>query len=116
MEHAQAGGAMVAAKVSLNRANEIIATCGAENVTVGAWNSPTSVTFSGDEREMEKVMAALEKDGVFNRKLDVQSAFHTVYMDEARKTLEGLMSVLAPNGSPSKRSKVGRFVFLWSYI
>jgi acyl transferase domain-containing protein len=106
MEHALEGGAMVAAEVSLNRANEIIISCGVENVNVGAWNSPTSVSFSGDSKEMESVVEILKKDDVFYRKLDVQSAFHTRYMDSARKALEGLLDAVSPGGPGSKHSNV----------
>jgi acyl transferase domain-containing protein len=106
MEHVLEGGAMVAAEVSLNKANEIIISCRVENVTVGAWNSPTSVTFSGDGNEMEKIIDVLKKEDIFYRKLDVQSAFHTSYMDSARKTLEGLLGMVGSSNSGSKRTSI----------
>jgi len=51
-----------------------------KNVTVACINSPSSVTLSGDSASLLKVKETLDADSVFNRKLNVDVAYHSSYM------------------------------------
>ena len=51
-------------------------------VVVGCVNSPTNVTLSGDEVQIDSIKLLLEKDQVFARKLQVDVAYHSPQMDE----------------------------------
>ncbi|KAK5659465.1 hypothetical protein OQA88_666 [Cercophora sp. LCS_1] len=49
-------------------------------VVVACVNSPNSVTFSGDVEDLKEVVARLEADGKFARKLNVPLAYHSHHM------------------------------------
>lgn len=51
-------------------------------VVIGCVNSPTNVTISGDEIQIDTLRLLLEKDQVFARKLQVDVAYHSPQMDE----------------------------------
>ncbi|KAK3315855.1 hypothetical protein B0H66DRAFT_498897 [Apodospora peruviana] len=50
-------------------------------VVVACVNSPESITASGDEPAIDQLQAMLESAGVFNRKLKVDSAYHSHHME-----------------------------------
>ncbi|POS74158.1 polyketide synthase-3 [Diaporthe helianthi] len=52
----------------------------AEKVTIACFNSPSSVTLSGDTTAIERLEQAFKSKGVFARKLKVQAAFHSHHM------------------------------------
>jgi hybrid polyketide synthase/nonribosomal peptide synthetase FtdB len=77
---------MLAAALDADQANEIaIKYPGA--VAVAAFNSPNSVTLSGDAKPLEEIARTLEKQGIFNRFLGVKYAFHSHHMDAAKDEL-----------------------------
>ncbi|CAI6088461.1 unnamed protein product [Clonostachys chloroleuca] len=51
-----------------------------QHVLVACVNSPQSVTLSGDSDALDEVLSRLDKDGIFNRKLKVQLAYHSRHM------------------------------------
>src|SRR5262249_10227998 len=68
-------------------------------VALGAINSPTSVTLSGEEEALEAIRRTLEKRGVFSRFLQVNYAFHSAQMDPIRDEL--LRSLAGSRGAPT---------------
>lgn len=52
-------------------------------VTVACINSPGSVTLSGDSSALDKLRAVLEQEKVFARRLQVEVAYHSSYMQGA---------------------------------
>lgn len=52
------------------------------DVVVGCINSPTNVTLSGDEVQIDTLKLLLDKDLVFARKLQADVAYHSPQMDE----------------------------------
>ena len=50
-------------------------------VTVGCINSPRNITLSGCEKRIDAIQMALQKSGIFARKLNVGVAYHTPYMN-----------------------------------
>jgi acyl transferase domain-containing protein/acyl carrier protein len=85
-------GAMLAAGLTLEQANAL--THEVPGVAVAAANSPTSVTLAGETGALEQIAARLKRDGIFNRFLQVEVAYHSAYMDpllpELRECLQGL--------------------------
>ncbi|MBF6214403.1 acyltransferase domain-containing protein [Nocardia puris] len=69
-----AGGAMVAARLSLAAALDLIAE--RTDVTVAAENAPESVVFSGAAPRIAAMCAELEDRGIRHRRLPVAYAFH----------------------------------------
>ncbi|MCK6549043.1 acyltransferase domain-containing protein, partial [Myxococcota bacterium] len=94
MSHAP-GGRMLAAGISGAEALRIAAS-NPEKVFVGAINSPTSVTLSGDGPALEEVMKVLEARGAFVRFLTVPYAFHSAQMDPVKDELLASIAGLEP--------------------
>jgi acyl transferase domain-containing protein/NADPH:quinone reductase-like Zn-dependent oxidoreductase/thioesterase domain-containing protein/acyl carrier protein len=86
MNSAPDSGRMLAASLDAKRAGEIAANFPRE-VTVAAFNSPNSVTFSGEVAPLEQIAKTLEARGVFNRFLQVKYAFHSHQMDAVKDEL-----------------------------
>ncbi|KAI0456999.1 putative polyketide synthase [Xylaria acuta] len=75
-------GAMLALGVGFEEATKLIEKQAKGYATVAAINSPGSVTISGDESAIENVHKAADEKGLFARRLKVQLAYHSRYMDE----------------------------------
>ena len=52
------------------------------SVSVACVNSPRNVTLAGSEKKLAALRAKLDQDEVFARKLKVEIAYHTSYMDD----------------------------------
>lgn len=89
------GGAMLAVGLPEREALKAIAGCQA--VSVAAVNSFNAVTLSGDKAELDQVAAALEAQGVFNKFLRVEVAYHSPQMDPLRTELAECLAGLAPS-------------------
>ncbi len=79
-------GTMLAAGLSRDEAAALIERFDGR-ISVGALNSPRSVTLSGDKDVLEKVAAELASREIFVRFLDIKYAFHSHHMDSVRKPL-----------------------------
>jgi acyl transferase domain-containing protein/thioesterase domain-containing protein/acyl carrier protein len=90
MNSAPQTGRMLAAALDAKQAEEWAASFPGE-VAIAAFNSPNSVTLSGDAAVLEKIARALEARGVFNRFLQVKYAFHSHHMDGAKDELLGCL-------------------------
>lgn len=86
MNAASGTGRMLAASLGATEAEEIAANYPGQ-VDIAAYNSPHSVTFSGDAQPIEHIARDLESRGVFNRFLQVKYAFHSHHMDAAKDDL-----------------------------
>ncbi|KAI5247676.1 putative polyketide synthase [Aureobasidium subglaciale] len=73
-------GAMLALGVGPEQASTLIKQHANGYATVAAYNSPQSVTISGDEAAIDNVHKAAEADGLFSRKLKVELAYHSQHM------------------------------------
>lgn len=69
-------GAMMAVGGSKEEIAPLIADLTAREVRIACFNSPTSLTISGDEPAIDELGALLEKKSIFNRKLQVDMAYH----------------------------------------
>lgn len=78
----RARGAMVALGAGVDEAEALIEAHAGGYATVAAINSPQSVTISGDEGAVGKVLAAAEAQGVFARRLKVDMAYHSRHMED----------------------------------
>ncbi|KAK2754870.1 Type I Iterative PKS [Arachnomyces sp. PD_36] len=89
-----ANGAMMAAGMAPDKAAELIEQVAPGEVTVACINSPSSVTLSGDAAGIDKFLAALTKDGIFARKLQVDTAYHSHHMQMvASDYMEAVMDI-----------------------
>lgn len=69
-------------------------------VQIACYNSPSSLTLSGQKSELEKIKDLLQKDSVFSRMLLVDLAYHSTYMlgiaDEYERMLVEHCTLAAP--------------------
>lgn len=57
-----------------------LACCESETVVIACINAPSSVTLSGDRNSIEHLEKLLKDDGIFARKLRVDTAYHSPHM------------------------------------
>ncbi|AEI43015.1 polyketide synthase PksE [Paenibacillus mucilaginosus KNP414] len=67
-----------------------------DRVSFAAVNSPGSVTLVGEPQALEKIVSAIEAEGVFSRYLRGKVPYHSHYMDPLREELLTSLSGLAP--------------------
>ncbi|BDT69332.1 hypothetical protein os1_35220 [Comamonadaceae bacterium OS-1] len=63
-------------------------------VEIAAINGPTGVTLAGDEASLDDLAGRLEVRSIFNRRLKVEVAYHSRYMDPILDDLRGELSDL----------------------
>ncbi|KAK6447202.1 hypothetical protein FP744_10003452 [Trichoderma asperellum] len=73
-------GTMMAVGLGHEDAEKYIKEFNIQGVTVACINSPSSVTASGDLDGITALKDALDADGVFNRRLKVDTAYHSHHM------------------------------------
>lgn len=99
-------GAMLAAGLSSESLQPYIRAVKEENASnaelvVACVNSPKNCTVSGDETAIDSLRRKLDADGLFARKLNVRSAYHSTHMREvAGEYLEMLGDLQAPSKPP----------------
>ncbi|KAI5867872.1 hypothetical protein GGS23DRAFT_201723 [Durotheca rogersii] len=94
-------GAMMAAGVSREEAQQYLSELPHEAAVVACHNSPSSVTLSGDVDAIDALEKRISEDGKFARKLKVSTAYHSPHMrDVAQGYLEkmGHIQPLSGNG------------------
>ncbi|KAK4921510.1 hypothetical protein LTR66_016665, partial [Elasticomyces elasticus] len=73
-------GAMMACGVGADEARTYLAKITEGEASIACVNSPSSVTISGDALAVSQVEALLKVDGLFARKLKVETAYHSKHM------------------------------------
>jgi acyl transferase domain-containing protein/thioesterase domain-containing protein/acyl carrier protein len=79
-------GRMLAASVHATQAQQIAAGYPGR-VVVAGYNSPNSVTFSGEQAPLDRIAQSLDERGIFNRFVQVSYAFHSRQMNPAKAGL-----------------------------
>ena len=105
-ERSQPRGAMLSVGLSESKARSHLHHLGMENrkmnLTVGCINSPDNVTITGAEDQINALKASLDGQHIFARKLKVNVAYHSMYMQDIALEYERLLNDIAPeNSSPS---------------
>lgn len=67
-----------------------------DRLWIVAYNSPASTLVSGEPEELATLLADLERDGVFCRKVRVDVAAHSPHMDPLREELAAAVASVAP--------------------
>lgn len=65
-------------------------------VSVAADNAPRTITLAGDEAALDDIAGKLTADGIFNRRLQVETAYHSPIMDPLLAPLEQGLAGIAP--------------------
>jgi acyl transferase domain-containing protein len=97
-------GAMLAVGASETQARKWIARVTRGDTVVACINSPSSVTVSGDEAGIDELAAMLKKEGVFARKLKVETAYHSHHMNSiAIPYFEALRDIIPTEALPGRQ-------------
>ena len=102
-------GSMMAVGLSPEKAEEWISQVTEGVLVVACINSPTSVTISGDTAGIEQLLGLLQDAGVFARKLQVDTAYHSHHMQTVAQDYYMLLAdlvPLTPNGDCTMHSSV----------
>ncbi|KAK9424108.1 hypothetical protein SUNI508_03596 [Seiridium unicorne] len=78
--HSATRGRMLAVGLPEIEADAYLEMVGKDRVVVACINSPSSLTLSGDEDAIFEIQRLLVNDGVFNRLLMVEIAYHSFHM------------------------------------
>ncbi|MFJ6435991.1 SDR family NAD(P)-dependent oxidoreductase [Streptomyces sp. NPDC091416] len=85
-------GGMLSVSASVDELETVLAAWG-DRVAVAAVNGPRSVVLSGDREAVDRLLVAFADEGVQAKRIPVDVAAHSPYMDVLR---EELLDVLAP--------------------
>lgn len=91
-------GTMLAAELTEPEALEIVKAY-PQQVFIGAINSPSTVTFSGAEASLSQIAAKLDAEGVFQRFLNVNIAYHSGQMDGLESEVLEVLAPICPKAS-----------------
>jgi emericellamide synthase (highly reducing iterative type I polyketide synthase) len=97
-------GAMLAVGASASVVETHIARVGGEygHVNIACFNSPASVTVSGDEGAVDQLKAALDAEDIFNRKLITSgAAYHSHHMEAIAERYAAALASLRPRSASS---------------
>jgi hybrid polyketide synthase/nonribosomal peptide synthetase FtdB len=70
-----------------------------DKVSIGAVNSPSAVTLTGDSEALETIAKKLENDEVFNKFLRVEVPYHSVIMEKIKDELLISLADLKPHAA-----------------
>ncbi len=76
------------------------------NVTIACYNSPQSITISGCEKRIDAIKQTLDDSGIFARKLKVDVAYHTSYMESVSSRYRELIRNITTSDSRSPKPKM----------
>jgi NADPH:quinone reductase-like Zn-dependent oxidoreductase/malonyl CoA-acyl carrier protein transacylase len=91
-------GSMMAVGCSKEEVEPLISSLNAKEVRVACYNSPTSLTISGDEPAIDELQKLMDERQIFNRKLQVNVAYHSHHMNLVAKNYRKcLQSIASPS-------------------
>lgn len=105
-------GAMLAVGANANEIQQILDAMRGQRAVIACVNSESSVTLSGDSEVIDDLQTALDKEGIFTRKLHVDVAYHSHHMKIVSSQYRSLIGKIAPRESsiPFHSTVYGRLV------
>ncbi|KAI0397011.1 ketoacyl-synt-domain-containing protein [Xylariaceae sp. FL0594] len=89
-------GAMIAVGGSKEEFEPIISEIKSGEIRIACYNSPTSLTISGDEDGIDELKRVAEERQLFNRKLFVDTAYHSHHMNLLAKDYQSSIAHTQP--------------------
>lgn len=83
---------MMAAALSLGQALDQVSSLASSYVTAACHNRPSNVTISGDSEAIQELKARLDSQGVFNRILMTEAAYHSRHTTVISKIFPGIQA------------------------
>lgn len=99
VKHPELHGSMLAVGAGPEDVRGIIEKLGLRDVGIACENSPSSVTASGDESDIDRLAAELERQSTFNRKLRVGVAYHSNHMQHVAEDYHKTIETVSPKES-----------------
>ncbi|KAI0870540.1 ketoacyl-synt-domain-containing protein [Hypoxylon argillaceum] len=96
-------GAMMAVGGSKEEFEPLISEIKAGEIRIACYNSPTSLTISGDEAGIDELKNIAEEKQLFNRKLFVDTAYHSHHMNLLAKDYQASIADVQPPISTNVR-------------
>lgn len=109
--HPELRGAMLAVGGTREEFEPLLSDVKKGNIRIACYNSPSSLTISGDEAGIDELKGAVEEKQLFNRKLFVDTAYHSHHMGLIGKDyMQSIRMVDAPVSTETRfhSSLVGR--------
>ncbi|KAM3083535.1 hypothetical protein ACMFMG_004183 [Clarireedia jacksonii] len=96
-------GSMMAVGCSREEIEPLIASLNTKEIRVACYNSPTSLTISGDEPAIDELQKLMDERQIFHRKLQVDVAYHSHHMNLVAKNYRKcLQSITLPSPTEVK--------------
>ncbi|KAF2265267.1 polyketide synthase [Lojkania enalia] len=93
-------GSMMAIGCGKEEIDPILQQLNQREARIACYNSPQSLTISGDTPAIDELQHVLEEKQVFNRKLVIETAYHSHHMEMiAEDYLNSIQHLTAPNPS-----------------
>ncbi|KAG0155247.1 hypothetical protein PDIDSM_821 [Penicillium digitatum] len=92
-------GGMLAVGACASDIQQILDAMRGNRAVIACVNSESSVTLSGDAEAIGDLQAALDKEGIFTRRLQVEVAYHSHHMQTVSKEYRSLLGKIAPRDS-----------------
>ncbi|KAJ5301157.1 uncharacterized protein N7443_006159 [Penicillium atrosanguineum] len=89
-------GGMLATGISVESVQKYLDEMPPRSVVVACVNSPASTTLSGDVDRIDQLEAKLQKDGLFARKLRIDTAYHSPHMEELVEVVGNAINCIKP--------------------
>jgi len=89
-------GAMMAVGGSKEEFEPLMSEIKSGEIRIACYNSPTSLTISGDEDGIDELKKIAEEKQLFNRKLFVDTAYHSHHMNLLAKDYQASIAELQP--------------------
>ncbi|KAI1339087.1 ketoacyl-synt-domain-containing protein [Xylariaceae sp. FL0016] len=94
--HPQLQGSMMAVGGSKEEFEPLISEVKAGQVKIACFNSPSSLTISGDEEGIDELKKVVDEKQLFNRKLFVDTAYHSHHMNLLAKDYQESIADIEP--------------------
>ncbi len=98
VERKTSGGAMMAVGLGPSEVNSYLQEVKNGRANIACFNSPSSVTLSGDVDAINELEKRFESEGIFARKLKVQAAFHSHHMFPLQKEYRAALTKYMTKG------------------
>ncbi|KAJ5938107.1 hypothetical protein N7454_004449 [Penicillium verhagenii] len=89
-------GAMLAVGANAGEIQQILDAMRGQRAVIACVNSDSSVTLSGDRDVITDLQTALDKEGIFTRKLLVDVAYHSHHMQTVSQQYSSLLGKISP--------------------
>ena len=89
-------GRMLAVGASSTKVRPMVKRLGSAQVVIACINGPSLITASGDERGISRLQALAEDEGILNKKLKVDVAYHSPHMDDVSAQYLRSISSIVP--------------------